>query len=147
MLTRTIRTSVLHRYALSSPSLTTVDKRFKINTLNLNSKQFQHTQVLNQETDILDDPSISPRLKTSDEYVYRHMGNSKTSSTVALNTLGLNTMEELINEVVPEDIRLPSGMAFKHQGKELKGIDSETVMLKRMRMLKDANKVYKTYIG
>jgi len=52
-----------------------------------------------------------------------------------------------MNEIVPEDIRLPPGMMFKHNGKELKGIDSETLMLERMRQLADANVLNKNFIG
>jgi len=36
---------------------------------------------------------------------------------------------------------------FKHDGKELNGIDSETLMLERMRLLANNNVVNKSYIG
>lgn len=36
---------------------------------------------------------------------------------------------------------------FKHDGKELMGIDSETLMLERMRQLMNSNLIYKNFIG
>jgi glycine cleavage system pyridoxal-binding protein P len=45
----------------------------------------------------------------------------------------VESIDELMNQVVPEDIRLAPKNRFKHNGKELKGIDSETLMLNRMR--------------
>jgi glycine dehydrogenase len=36
---------------------------------------------------------------------------------------------------------------FKHDGKELNGIDSETLMLERMRLLANNNVVNKSFIG
>jgi hypothetical protein len=42
-------------------------------------------------------------------------------------------MEELISEVVPKEIRLSPEARFRHNGKVLEGIDSETLMLERMR--------------
>lgn len=52
-----------------------------------------------------------------------------------------------MKEVVPEDIRLSPKNRFKHNGKELKGIDSETLMLRRMQQLEKGNTINKTYIG
>lgn len=83
----------------------------------------------------MENENISNRLKTSDEYVYRHIGNSDSSTQRALETIGVNSIDELMNQVVPEDIRLTPGNRFKHKGKELKGVDSEALMLSRMRQL------------
>lgn len=48
---------------------------------------------------------------------------------------------------MPADIKLTPGNRFKHNGKELKGIDSETLMLARMRQLMHNNVVNKSFIG
>ena len=52
-----------------------------------------------------------------------------------------------MDEVVPDEIRLPKDKMFKHDGKVLEGIDSETLMLERMRQLANNNVVNKSYIG
>jgi len=98
-----------------------------IQNLHKGTKEFQ------REVEIIDNKQISPRLKTSDEYVYRHIGNSDFNTNKALKVIGVETMEELMNKIVPADIRLTPGNRFKHNGKELKGVDSETLMLTRMR--------------
>jgi len=61
--------------------------------------------------------------------------------------LNCNTIEDLMNEVVPEEIRLSSENRFKHNGVELDGINSETLMLERMRQLMQSNVVNKSFIG
>mgnify|MGYP000459221654 CR=1 FL=1 len=64
-----------------------------------------------------------------------------------LDFLGLESIDQLIDEVVPVGIRLSSEDRFKHQGKELRGINSETLMLERMRQLMNSNVVNKSFIG
>jgi len=113
----------------------------------MKNKMFISTQILDKQVEILENDKISPRLKTSDEYVWRHIGNSEDSTNIALKTLGVNSIEELMDQVVPDDIRLSPKNRFKHKGKELKGIDSETLMLNRMRQLMMSNVVNKSFIG
>lgn len=52
-----------------------------------------------------------------------------------------------MNQIVPENIRLSKQNMFKHNGKELNGIDSERVVQTRLRQLADSNIVNKSYIG
>ena len=113
----------------------------------MNNKADMENHILNKQVEILDCKLISARLKTSDEYVYRHIGNSEVTINKALKAVGANTIDELIDEIVPEDIRLTAGNRFKHNGKELSGIDSETLMLHRMRSFKDNNTINKNFIG
>jgi glycine cleavage system pyridoxal-binding protein P len=47
--------------------------------------------------------------------------------------LGYDSIEGLMNDVVPESIRLNSSNMFNYNGKTLKGICSETLMLERIR--------------
>ena len=56
-------------------------------------------------------------------------------------------MDEFIGQVVPETIALSSENRFKHKGRELEGIDSETLMLSRLNELMKANVVNKSFIG
>jgi glycine cleavage system pyridoxal-binding protein P len=113
----------------------------------MNNKDMIENLKFEKQVEILESKEISSQLKTSDEYVYRHIGNSQVTIDKALKTLGLNNIDELIDEVVPEDIRLTPGNRFRHMGKELTGIDSETLMLHRMRSFKDNNIINKNFIG
>lgn len=64
-----------------------------------------------------------------------------------LNFLGYDSIEGLMNDVVPESIRLNNNNRFNYNGKTLKGINSETLMLERIRQLADSNVVNKSFIG
>jgi glycine dehydrogenase len=64
-----------------------------------------------------------------------------------LDYLKFKTSEEFINDVVPESIRLTKDQYFKHNGKTLDGMDSELLMLERIRQLAANNIVHKSYIG
>jgi glycine cleavage system pyridoxal-binding protein P len=64
-----------------------------------------------------------------------------------LNFLGCDSIDQLMAEVVPESIRLTSSNRFNHNGKVLRGICSETLMLERIRQLADSNVVNKSFIG
>ena len=87
------------------------------------------THEFQREVSIIENQAISPRLKTSDEYIYRHIGNSEISTNKALKTIGVNSIDELMEQIIPADIRLTPGNRFKHNGRELEGVDSETLML------------------
>lgn len=52
-----------------------------------------------------------------------------------------------MDQVVPAAIRLSPENRFKHNGKELQGIDSETMMLERISQLASNNVINKSYIG
>lgn len=64
-----------------------------------------------------------------------------------LDFLKYDTVENFINDVIPESIRLTKDQYFQHNGKTLDGIDSEQLMLERMRQLSANNIVHKSYIG
>lgn len=113
----------------------------------MNNKMFISRAVLEKQVDIMKNEDIPKKLKLSDDFVYRHIGNSDHSTQRALQSLGLNSMEELISEVVPKEIRLSPEARFRHNGKVLEGIDSETLMLERMRQFATNNTVHKSFIG
>jgi len=104
-------------------------------------------EILKQQEKIMHNKALSPRLKNSDEFVYRHIGNGQSSTAHCLKVCGVESMEELLDQVIPEDIRLTPGNRFKHNGMELHGIDCESLVLQRMRQLAASNRVFKTYIG
>jgi hypothetical protein len=107
----------------------------------------QQYDVLKKQEMIRVNKNLSPRLKTSDEFNYRHLGNGEDSVSKALKACGVSSMDQLIDEVIPEDIRISPKNRFKHNGLELNGIDSESLVLQRMKQLMQTNQTYKTYIG
>lgn len=102
---------------------------------------------LEKQVEIMKNPEISTMLKMSDDFVYRHIGNSDIATQVALDFLNVKTTNELMEQVVPGNIRLDDDKMFKHNGVELEGIDSEILMLERMRQIAAKNQVFKSYIG
>ena len=104
-------------------------------------------QVLDDQVEILKNPDIPIELKSSDTYVYRHLGNSDVSTDRMLKDMKYDSMEDFIGDVIPDKIRLREDQFFKHAGKELDGIDSEMLMLERIRQIEEMNVVNKSYIG
>jgi len=92
-------------------------------------------------------PKIPQEIKQSDAFVYRHIGNSEISTRRMLDFLKYDSVEAFIDDVIPESIRLTKDNYFNHQGKQLEGIDSESLMLERVRQLSANNVVHKSYIG
>lgn len=77
----------------------------------------------------------------SNNFVPRHNGVSKaTDEEKMLKTIGVSSMEELIEKAVPANIRLKEPMPMDD------GIN-EYEFLNRCRALAAKNKLYKTYIG
>ena len=78
-----------------------IPARFKSSSLELtglqmHNKMFVTKSVLDKQVEIMKDENIPKQLKLSDEYVYRHMGNSDISSQKILDTLGVKTIDELM---------------------------------------------------
>ncbi|MCB0820982.1 MAG: glycine dehydrogenase (aminomethyl-transferring), partial [Bacteroidetes bacterium] len=74
------------------------------------------------------------------DFESRHIGPRSTEIEYMLNTVGVRSIDELIDQTIPQGIRrsdkLSTGEAF-----------SEHEYLAHIRKLEAANKVYKTYIG
>ena len=64
-----------------------------------------------------------------------------------LDYLGIQSVDELIDQTVPDAIRLPEETAFEHLGKTIVGLNSESGVLRKMTQLASLNKVYKSYQG
>ncbi len=76
----------------------------------------------------------------TDSFALRHIGPRKSDLPKMLKTVGVDTMEQLISETVPDNIRL----------KEELNLDpalSEYEYLEHITELAAKNKVFKTYIG
>src|SRR5690606_42087716 len=76
----------------------------------------------------------------TDSFVTRHVGPQEDDLNSMLDLIGVNTMEELIAQTVPEGIRLKSEL-------DLPPSLSEYEYLDHLKNLPKKNKVFKTYIG
>lgn len=70
----------------------------------------------------------------------RHIGPSKKEQKEMLNSIGVNSLSQLINETIPDDIRLQKSI-------QLDDPMSEYEYLNHIEELSKKNKVFKSYIG
>lgn len=103
--------------------------------------------ILNKQLQYLESHNISSSLKPSDDFYSRHLGNDTKNTQIILNRLGVKTIDELMDQTVPENIRLPKEKIMNHNGKSIKAIPSETLMLSHMKDLAASNKVNRSYQG
>ena len=80
------------------------------------------------------------KLMNTTSFQKRHIGPNKTDEKQMLKSIGLNSLDELINETIPEDIRLKSSL-------NLDAPMSEYEYLNHIEELSKKNKVFKSYIG
>ncbi|HIB49211.1 MAG TPA: glycine dehydrogenase (aminomethyl-transferring) [Flavobacteriaceae bacterium] len=76
----------------------------------------------------------------TDSFALRHIGPLKSDLSEMLKTVGVETMEQLIYETIPSDIRLKEDIA-------LDTAMSEQEYLEHITELSTKNQVFKTYIG
>jgi glycine dehydrogenase len=79
-------------------------------------------------------------MKHPDKFVNRHLGPREEDITEMLKAIGVESVEKLIQETVPQSIRLTEKL----------GIDppiSEYKFIEHLKELANRNKVYKSYIG
>ncbi|XLS30159.1 aminomethyl-transferring glycine dehydrogenase [Flavobacteriaceae bacterium M23B6Z8] len=76
----------------------------------------------------------------TDLFALRHIGPSKEEANAMINTLGLENLEQLIYETIPDDIRLKKSL-------DLPSAMSESEFLTHIQELASKNKIYKSYIG
>ncbi|PWU00105.1 MAG: glycine dehydrogenase (aminomethyl-transferring), partial [Bacteroidetes bacterium] len=74
------------------------------------------------------------------EFQSRHIGPNEAETREMLRTIGVNSLEELVNKTVPSSIRLSKSL-------DLPPSQSEFEYLQDLRKLATKNKVFKTYIG
>lgn len=77
---------------------------------------------------------------TTDSFAYRHIGPREEDVKAMLTAVGVDSIEELINQTVPKDIRLKGEL-------NLADTFGESEYLSRIRDIARKNKVFKTYIG
>ena len=76
----------------------------------------------------------------TNSFAQRHIGPRKSDLNKMLKTIGLNSMEELINQTIPEDILLKERLS-------LNKAMSEQEYQEHNNLLSLKNKIFKTYIG
>jgi glycine dehydrogenase len=116
-------------------------------TLQKNSQLNVSRTILNKQLHYLHSNKVSQSLKPSDDFIPRHLGNDPKNTDVILKRLGVKSIDELMDQTVPKSIRISKESAFKHNGKEIKGITSETMMLSHLRDLATSNKVNRSFQG
>ena len=79
-------------------------------------------------------------LQPADRFVKRHIGPRSKDVTHMLNKLGLGSLDELMTEAVPPNIRLQGHL-------DLERPRSESAVLRNIRQLALQNTVYRTFIG
>ena len=76
----------------------------------------------------------------SESFSDRHIGPRQSDLNAMLNTIGVKSLDELINHVVPSNIRLPKPL-------NVDSAISEVEFLSMLREKAAKNKLYKNYIG
>ena len=85
-------------------------------------------------------PLSLQELEQWDRFVHRHIGPSENDISEMLKSLGMNSLDELINSAVPDSIRMPGEL-------DLPGGRSETEVLNELRSMANRNQVAKSMIG
>lgn len=80
------------------------------------------------------------KIHFQEKFEERHIGPSAGETAAMLSTLGVQHLDQLIDETVPAQIRAKKPLA-------LPGAVGETAYLRRMRTVAAKNKVFKSYIG
>ena len=75
-----------------------------------------------------------------EKFAHRHIGPNPTELNIMLKTIGVESVEELLNQTIPDNIRLKKDLNIPE------GI-SEMEFLKEIKKLSSLNKNFKTYIG
>ena len=76
----------------------------------------------------------------TDSFALRHIGPRNSDLSEMLSKIGAESMEQLIYETIPSDIRLKKGL-------QLDPALSENEFLEHINVLASKNKVFKSYIG
>jgi glycine dehydrogenase len=75
-----------------------------------------------------------------DEFVNRHIGPDEAQIKEMLEVTGVNSLDQLIDETIPSQIKLSKKL-------ELDKAVSEYKFLQNLKEIADKNKIYKSYIG
>lgn len=76
----------------------------------------------------------------TDSFALRHIGPNETDLAQMLQTVGVENLDQLIYQTIPDDIRLKQPL-------NLPEALSENEFLNHIQQLSQKNKIFKTYIG
>ena len=79
-------------------------------------------------------------LEQRDDFIARHIGPSDTDAQVMLQTVGADSLDDLIESTVPANILIPNSL-------DVEGSHTETEALAYLKGLASRNVVAKSYIG
>ncbi|WP_333608294.1 aminomethyl-transferring glycine dehydrogenase [Arsukibacterium sp.] len=80
------------------------------------------------------------QLAKHDEFIQRHIGPDEAETAAMLQELGVDSLEQLIAQTVPQSIRLPKPLAIGDS-------KTEDEALSYLKAVASKNKMYKSYIG
>jgi glycine cleavage system pyridoxal-binding protein P len=69
----------------------------------------------------------------------RHIGNDENQTKEILDTLGLERIDQLMAETVPDTIRLSNNEIFEKKGEKLISSDSGNIVSRHMYRISSAN--------
>ncbi len=84
--------------------------------------------------------SLFEEFEQKDNFIHRHIGPSEDEIKAMLSELGVETLDELIDNTLPESIRFEGNL-------NLGDSQTEQEVLKHLETIAKKNKVYKTFIG
>lgn len=73
-------------------------------------------------------------------FANRHNGPDKLQINAMLRSLGVSSLDELVEKIIPSSIRLSAGL-------QIPSAQSEYAFLRELRQVANENKLYKNYIG
>ena len=85
-------------------------------------------------------PSLEDLLEPGDSFLRRHLGPSETDQALMLKELGYESLDALVDEAVPEIIRLRRPLALPEPR-------SEQQALEELRVMASKNQVRRSFIG
>ena len=80
------------------------------------------------------------KIKFFDQFTDRHIGPNQTETNEMLSTIGVDSLDQLIDETVPDNIRLKTELNIPQA-------QTEFEYLRELKEISVMNKVYKSYIG
>ncbi len=80
------------------------------------------------------------QIQSYDQFVKRHIGPDQSELNSMLNTIGIGTLDQLVDETIPPNIRINSDLGLPEALTEYE-------YLRELKKIAAKNKVYRSYIG
>ncbi len=79
-------------------------------------------------------------IKSTDRFIARHIGPNEAETSAMLEQIGVTSLDELIDEIIPKNIRLGAALDMDKDVSEYR-------FLQDLNQIAQKNKVWKSYIG